>query len=133
MIAETIRDLIVYLAAMPKFRGKPAESEVHLKLLKDKWTFMGARFEAILSANGGSFMVGTSVTYVDILLAHLLTWYVEECGAEIVAKMPLLVDLQNRVMSLPSVRAFIRSPLYYPLSGEDYMQSVGEVLGRSLK
>jgi hypothetical protein len=41
----------------------------------------GGRFEAILINNGSKFMVGTALTYADILVAHVLTWFVEEVCA----------------------------------------------------
>lgn len=52
--------------------------EAHKKVMADKWATFGARFEAVLKANGGEYMVGQSLTYADILVAHCLTWYVEE-------------------------------------------------------
>jgi hypothetical protein len=60
----------------------------------------------------------------------MLTWYVEEVGPEVTAHMPRLVDLQNRVISLPGVRAFIRSSDYYPLGDAAYCEQVNVVLGR---
>jgi hypothetical protein len=37
---------------------------------------------------------------------------VEELGVEVVAEMPLLAELQNMVISLPSISAFIKSQNY---------------------
>ncbi len=62
----------------------------------------------------------------------MLTWFVEEAGAEIVAKMGFLVELQNRVMSMPSVREFIRSENYYPIGNAQYVVEVKTVLGREI-
>ena len=50
----------------------------HLALMKGNWEKVSARFEAILKRNGGRYLVGESMTYADILVAHLLTWFVEE-------------------------------------------------------
>ena len=46
--------------------------------MKAKWAKVSSRFEAILIRNGGTFMVGQAMTYADVLVAHSLTWFVEE-------------------------------------------------------
>ena len=46
--------------------------------MKAKWAKVSTRFEAILIRNGGTFMVGQAMTYADVLVAHSLTWFVEE-------------------------------------------------------
>lgn len=50
----------------------------YIGMLKKKWGGISERFEAILKINGGVYMVGSATTYADILVAHLLTWFVEE-------------------------------------------------------
>jgi len=127
----------------------------HQKLAQEKWSFVGGRLEAILRANlppdhplipkkkgeaptaavpaAGTaelYMVGTSLTYADILVAHITTWMVEEFGSSLVAYMPLLVALQCQVISLPGVKRFIRSVLYYPVGDVEYMEQVNVTLGR---
>lgn len=78
------------------------------------------------------FLVGRSLTYADVLVAHLATWFIEECGVEIVVSMPLLVQLQNQVISLPGIRQFIQSKLYFPLGGPEYCDQVRRVLNRNI-
>lgn len=75
-------------------------------------------------------MVGSSLTYADVLVAHVTTWIVEECGKEAVEGMPLLVLLQNQVISMPSMMRFIRSVNYYPPGDAAYVQQVNVTLGR---
>jgi glutathione S-transferase len=77
-------------------------------------------------------MVGASLTYADILVAHLTTWVVEECGAGVVEDMPLLVLLQIQVISLPGIKRFIRSVNYFPLGDAAYVQAVNVTLGRAV-
>jgi glutathione S-transferase len=178
MIAEAVRDVLSLLLACPfrKFSGSkaaansassssssaPSEEWVaHLAAIKEKWKFVGARFEAILRNNlppshpalaalapaaapaAGTaaappratvapaaaadvpvHIVGSSLTYADVLIAHLITWLVEECGSGVVADMPLLVQLQNQVISLPSVKRFIRSVNFFPVGDQAYIQQV---------
>jgi len=79
MIAETVRDLITLVAGTPFARRRgPEELEKHMKLLKEKWQARASRLEIGIKANGGQFLVGKTVTYADVLVAHCLTWYVEE-------------------------------------------------------
>jgi glutathione S-transferase len=78
------------------------------------------------------FLVGEQITYADILVAHVATWFVEECGVEIIQNTPLLVSLQNQIISLPAIRRFIRSQHYFPLGDENYVEQVQKVLGRQI-
>jgi glutathione S-transferase len=176
------------------------EWEAHLKLIQDKWAFVGGRLEAILadnlpaehpalrrkaaaatralaakkavvasqkgktvatvgsssSASNGTavapaasspssgasgdrdaqqavqnpeevHIVGNALTYADVLVAHLVTWLVEEVGPGAVESMPLLVQLQNQVISLPGVKQFIRSVNYFPIGDSAYVRQVGAV------
>lgn len=123
------------------------EWAAHLKLLKEKWAFTGGRFEAIIKHNLNELypstpkkpseavaklargelevhMVGSSLTYADVLVAHAATWIVEECGSEAVRDMPLLVTLQNQVISLPGVKKFIKSVNYFPLGDRAFVEQV---------
>ena len=52
--------------------------EEFLESMKVRWAKISSRFEAILIRNGGTFMVGQAMTYADVLVAHSLTWFVEE-------------------------------------------------------
>jgi glutathione S-transferase len=44
------------------------------------------------------FLVGRALSYADILVAHATTWFIEECGLEVVMNTPKLVQLQNQVL-----------------------------------
>lgn len=142
MIAESVHDLLVPALAAPfrKYSGTPEDYAKHKKLMLDKWNFIASRYEAIMQSNVNDekkpeprgVMVGTDLTYADILVAHLTTWYVEECGPEILSDMPLLTALQNVVISLPGIQSFIRSVNYFSLGDAAYCEKVNEVLGRKI-
>ena len=118
MIAEAVRDLIMFIAPAPFKRtsANEADWQSHRALLKQKWAFYGERFEAIILNNNpelalaakekaakaagkksaakkaapvkkvegeadavapstpGGFLVGSSLTYADVLVAHVTTW-----------------------------------------------------------
>lgn len=136
---------------------EPSEEwAAHRQLMADKWAFSGARFEGILlrqqqqqqqrstsseeqqeQGEQGEeqkvYLVGNALTYADVLVAHAVTWFVEELGAAaVIADMPLLVQLQNQVISLPGVRAFIQSKLYFPIGDQRYCDQVRRVLNRDI-
>ena len=123
-MAETINDLIMQLTSMPFIRNDHERLESVKNAAREKFKVMGSRFESLLEQNGGTFLVGSALTYVDILLAHAITWFVEELGPEILDHTPHLVDLQNGIISLPEIQAFIRSPLYYPVGDSEYAKTV---------
>jgi glutathione S-transferase len=100
------------------------ETTQHIAKMIEVWTKFSSRYEVILQRNGGEFLVGKELSYADVLVAHALTWYVEECGPDIVKATPLLVGLQNKVVNLPGVRAFIRSTSYYPPGDDAYVNQV---------
>lgn len=124
MISETISDMIRQLTSLPFLRNDQERLEVAKNAAVEKFKVMGVKFEALLEKNGGVFLVGNSLTYVDILMAHAITWYVEELGPEILDNTPLLVGLQNGIISLPEIQTFIRSKRYYPIGGQDYAREV---------
>ena len=118
MIAEAVRDLIMFIAPAPFKRtsANEADWQSHRALMKQKWAFYGERFEAIILNNNpelalaakekaakaqgkksaakkaapvkkiegaaeaaapatpGGFLVGSSLTYADVLVAHVTTW-----------------------------------------------------------
>jgi len=140
MIVESVRDLLNLVTQAPFQRvavadeGAPNPWEVHLKNMKTKWAYQGSRYEAILLCNKESkhkLLVDDSLTYADILVAHVSTWFVEECGAAVMADMPNLVALQNMVISMPGIQEFIKNNmLYFPLGDAKYVNEVNTVLGR---
>lgn len=77
MISEACRDLVI-IACQAPFQRYRGDASVHLSFMKDKWSVFGARFEAVLQRNGGEYLVGNALTYADVLVAHVLTWFVEE-------------------------------------------------------
>lgn len=130
MIVGAVHELmaLAYAAPFKRASSKQGEGDQHKKSMRFKWFEIASRLESIVEANGGKHLVGTDLTYADVLTAHCITWYVEEIGPDIVENTPLLVELQNMVISLPAMQDFIKSSLYFPLSGTDYVVEVLKVL-----
>jgi glutathione S-transferase len=162
MIAEAILDLIRLAAAAPFQRRKGDEASLaHITTMKTKWESAATRLEMILerkkklipkaaaaaaaasasddSSDGNSgkqrrptCLVGSEITYADVLLAHCLTWFVEECGADICADMPLLLEVQHSVMSKASLQGFLGGKQFYPVGDNAYCEQVSTVLARAI-
>ena len=75
-------------------------------------------------------LVGQDLTYADILVAHLVTWLIEEIGCSCVVKYPYILRLQQRVVKLPGMVRFLGSPLYYNVGDEAYCKEVDLTLAR---
>ena len=76
---EAVHEVMNLLYAAPFHRTISEEEGLrHTNVMRERWHAFGSRFEAILEANGKSFLVGDALTYVDILMGHCLTWFVEE-------------------------------------------------------
>lgn len=149
MLAETILDLIKMATAAPFRRNQSEEAgKAHVATMREKWFLQATRMEMCIERNtklklkggigGGkekgktACLVGAGVTYADVLLAHCLTWYVEECGADIVSDMPLLTEIQYAVLSKPSLQAFLGGKQFYPLGDAAYCEQVATVLARPI-
>ena len=146
IIAESIKDKIMLLANLPFQR----ENEEYKKNVFLQFSKAFTKYETCLAENlqktkipgddksgtniniENCCMVGSSTTYVDILMAHLCTWYVEEAGADLLEKFPLITSLQRRIVSLPQVEAFIRSDCWYPVGNNKYKEMVSTVLDRKI-
>lgn len=133
MIAESINDLLGPCVSAPfkRAHGSAEAAAAHVADMKKKWAFLAARYEAVLKMGPSKdFLVGESLTYADVLMAHATTWYIEECGPEIVEDFPYLVALQIRVISMSGLDAFIKSRNFYSVGDAVYCTQVETVLGR---
>jgi glutathione S-transferase len=81
MVAEAVNDVLPLVMGVPFLRKKslPTEEfESQMRLAKVKWHKLSSRLEAILRKNGGVYIVGESLSYADVLVGHMTTWFVEE-------------------------------------------------------
>ncbi len=140
MLAESLRDLLDVITSLPFDRyydeqtpGR-APKEGRLYLAIKLFMTHAMRLEFAIALNGKSgYLVGDSPTYVDVLCAHICTWYVEECGHRILDRFERLVDLQNMILENEGIRKFFRDDKrFYRKSGDPYVKEVIEVLGREL-
>lgn len=80
-MAEAVNDVLPLVMSVPFLRKKSLpieEFESQMRLAKVKWHKLSSRLEAVLRKNGGIYIVGESLSYADILVGHMTTWFVEE-------------------------------------------------------
>ena len=134
-VAEAVRDALNVLLTAPFERMKMADAsgdesaQHHIEKMQGVFAKFAVRLEKVLEHNGGEFIVGSRLTYADVLVAHCITWYVEECGPDVMEPYPKLISLQNKVVQLPEVMRFIRSTLFQPLGDVAYANEVLNILG----
>lgn len=79
-----MNDTLSYVLSLPFIRQRCAAAESdeelahHLRLAKVKWGKLGSRLDSVIQSNGGEFLVGKSLSYADILVGHMTTWFIEE-------------------------------------------------------
>ena len=117
-----------------------ADPEAACRDLEDVVGKFCPRFEGILESNnsdsGGAVdtlhLVGTRLSYVDILLASAVEAYVERLGHGFLEPYPRLAQLHSQVLQLPRIRDYLTSPARFGVPDENYVENVARVLRRPL-
>jgi glutathione S-transferase len=76
-------------------------------------------FERVLAHNGGQYMVGRSLTYVDLSLFQIvegLRYAFPRRMKRFEKKLPLLLALHDRVAKRPRIKAYLKSKRRIPFS-----------------
>jgi len=89
------------------------------------------RFEELLSRNGGAYMVGSRLSFADVLLAETLSNYYE-ISPDYFDTTPLLNGLREHVVSHSGIVAYFASPNRWPMPDDQYVIDVARVLCRAL-
>ncbi|KAG8511985.1 Glutathione S-transferase A2, partial [Galemys pyrenaicus] len=106
MYGEGVADLGEMILTMPLC--PPDQKDAKVALIKERAVnrYLPA-FEKVLKSHGQDYLVGNSLSRVDIHLVELL-YYVEELDSSLLANFPLLKALKARVSSLPNVKKFLQ-------------------------
>merc|ERR1719259_44762 len=109
-LAET-NAIVHYMGKMGKIRYEENE-EAKAKLKKDLETTIAPQFFGtmikFLAANGGSHLVGDSLTYADLLLACLLDG-IYLYAPEAAEKFPKqIVAFKDSITGLPAISSWIK-------------------------
>lgn len=102
-----------------------------LSALHDRVRKFGPKFEVRLRDNGAPYVSGKRLTFADVVLAQATSAY-DELSNGILGDYPLLQAHQLQVCSLPGIAAYLKSDLFYPTPGDDYVISAARTLQRAL-
>lgn len=91
----------------------------------------GPRLAAIVDDNASGYVVGTRMSFADVVLADALTSYLEY-APDILDPFPQLQALRERVVDHPGIAAYLASENRWPVPGDQYVIDVARVLARAL-
>jgi len=89
-------------------------------------------FEAVLARSGGKYMLGKSLSYVDLSVFQVmasLNYAFPQAMAGLQAKIPRLNALHDLVAARPRIAKYIASPARLPFSTHDLMRHYPELDG----
>jgi glutathione S-transferase len=65
------------------------------------------KFDAIISANNGTNLVGSKLTWADIYFAHSLRNFSHVLKIDFIEKYPAVANLVNHVYSIPAIQDWV--------------------------
>ena len=90
---------------------------------KDFWRYRVPKFlgyfERVLQTNGGRFLIGRRLTYVDLSIFQIiegLRYAFPRRMKRFEKKIPGLIELHDRVAARPRIKAYLASPRRIPFS-----------------
>ncbi len=87
-------------------------------------------FEAVLARSGGKYMLGKSLSYVDLSMYQVmasLNYAFPKTIAGMQSNVPRLVSLHDSVAARPRIAKYIASPARLPFSTHDLMRHYPEL------
>lgn len=89
-------------------------------------------FETVLARGGGCWMLGKSLSYVDLSMFQVmasLNYAFPQAMAGMAAKIPRLVAVHDQVAARPRIAKYLASPARLPFSTHDLMRHYPELDG----
>jgi len=90
---------------MEKDEGK--KGEYKKELMENRVPFYFSKLNSVQERNGGNFLVGDSLSWADILVAHYLEFFESAADPNILVPYPNLKKLKDTVYGLPQVKAWV--------------------------
>jgi len=79
-----------------------------------KKTFMGTtlptyltRFNKIVEANGGNYLVGKRLSWVDLYLVNFIQIWEDNLDSKLLSSYPALTKLKSNVLSIPAIKDWV--------------------------
>lgn len=90
------------------FEQDPAKKQEMIKesLKKSKEKYLSV-FNSIIEKNDGKHLLGKTLTWADIVIAHSLSHTAQVLGTSLVADFPSLKSLLDTVYNTPSIKAWV--------------------------
>jgi glutathione S-transferase len=88
-------------------RNLETKEEMKRKLIDETIPKYLGKVNDIKKKNGGTFLLGDKLTWVDIQYAHFLELFVDTMGAQIAAPFTNLLELQKAVFEIPEIKVWI--------------------------
>ena len=134
-IADAVRCDMVHgvckdLAGPPMSRCFQKDQDEALKKMSATLEKFGPFLERLVQDESG-FIVGSKLSMADVLVAEVLTSYVE-CIDGCLDACPKLKALRERVVDLPGLRKYLASPMRHGKPDDAYVIAVAAVLERAL-
>jgi len=106
MVVDCVADLLNAIYKV-HFEGDEAKKKEGCENLKTVIVpGFGKSMTAILTKNGGQYMVGNGLTWADIAIADIVDLMAKK-NKDVLTKCPPLLDLTKRVNNLPNIKAWI--------------------------
>jgi glutathione S-transferase len=118
-------DMGLYYEDQKPSAKKRAQSFIEARIPK----FLGY-FESRLAHNGGKFLVGTRLTYVDLSAFQMvsgLTYAFPNAMARQAPTIPLLLALRDRVAARPNIAAYLASERRIPFNEDGIFRHYPEL------
>lgn len=74
------------------------------EIMGPKWF---AKFEAIVGANDGKFLVGKQITWADLYFAAVVNSGLTNSKVDFLSSYPTLKGYLNAVLSIPQIKAYV--------------------------
>ena len=125
MLADGIKDLLKKMVGYP-YQTDKESWRVQVRPLIPLYF---SSFTAYLSRNNdqelNGFLLGDTITYVDITLFDVLEW-INEIFPNLIADYPFIHAFYTRMLSRDSIKTYYSQRIL--LKGDDYVQQVKNVL-----
>lgn len=106
MVVDCVQDFFTAIVKVHFEKNEEVKKELGEKMKTETAPAFLKTMTAILTKNGGHYMVGKGVTWADIALAWILETMAQR-DKEFSTKCPPLAEFLNRVNNLPGIKAWI--------------------------
>ncbi|ODM93210.1 Glutathione S-transferase [Orchesella cincta] len=108
--SDVLKDILKEVERMMEAdeENKPeVKQQVKTRLLEKSIPRYFSVIESKLKKNGGKYLVGDSITWVDFLFAHMTQMFTLTSETDVLANYPGLKEHQQQILQIPEIKAWI--------------------------